>query len=43
LVLQFLTLTVAGEAVSAIGAAGAILALAALYLRAWKAVDTIGV
>jgi hypothetical protein len=43
LVLQFLTLTVAGEAVSVIGAAGAILALAALYLRAWKAVDTIGV
>jgi len=43
LVLQFLTLTVAGEVVSAIGAAGAILALAALYVRAWKAVDTIGV
>jgi hypothetical protein len=42
LLLQFLTLTVAGEVVSAIGAAGAILALAALYVRVWKAVDMIG-
>jgi hypothetical protein len=39
LLLQYLTFTVAGEIVAALGAAAAILSLAALYVRIWKAVD----
>ena len=40
--LQFLTLTLAGEVVSAAGAIGAIGALTALLVRFWKAVDHLG-
>jgi hypothetical protein len=39
LLLQYLTFTVAGEIVAALGAVAAILSLATLYIRIWKAVD----
>jgi hypothetical protein len=41
LCLQFFTLTLAGEIVSAAGAIGAIAALAALLVRSWRAIDNL--